>query len=514
MNSLNVSSTASEVKVAFFVAITVIPARLPRLGQTVLSFANQRYPPHRILVSAPRQFTRFPGQTANLSLVKAQLRRSNDRSAELALSLLETHVCDHDDGPGTKLLCVLERLRNLAHMQPLGITSVAVLADDDREYKPTALHLLERAMHHSPIGAYAFSYSTYTLPGTPITIGQGADLFAMPVSALATRGAMRTYYSLCRSVDERFYFHDDVYISLFLADVRGVAVRNVVSTLLEFDLVGKVSHTDRIQFVGPVHGRPGSATWNTALRRLGHNLTRTALTQKMGRLRPQLQRAARDAGFILYTDRTADGPNSSSFGQNYIAASNELLRLYSHVTARAPTSVPMAMGGTVAEEPPTVAVAAADAATGGTTRAAFAKAKGREVDGSTKPTKLLEVDPDRAALWLAEACPFEETRHSCFFFGQHGSRRIEEWAAARLAAVDPVAPDAALYALAGHTLHFVGDSVLRQLAHALMCRLQSRLLKDKLVWRNPMQRRRAKARPHCSHNCHSVWFLDVPDYSS
>ena len=40
------------------------------------------------------------------------------------------------------------------------------------------------------------------------------------------------------------------------------------------------------------------------------------------------------------------------------------------------------------------------------------------------------------------------------------------------------------------------------------------LLKDKLVWRNPMQRRRAKARPHCSHNCHSVWFLDVPDYSS
>ena len=120
--------------------------------------------------------------------------------------------------------------------QPLGTRSVVVLADDDREYKPTALSLLEKAMLRPfPSSDLAFSYTTYTLPGAPgcshaahhawhllrhlasdacadgsgvlewftalpsgtqISVGQGADLFAIPMEALATRASVERYFQV------------------------------------------------------------------------------------------------------------------------------------------------------------------------------------------------------------------------------------------------------------------------------------------------------------------------------
>jgi len=222
----------AKAELALFVAITTIPARLPRVSQTILSLAAQSRPPQKILLSAPMQFRRFPNASMNLSLVKAQLGKSVKGVA--AAALLETHVCDQDYGPGTKLLCVMDRLDELSQqLQQLGTSSVAVLADDDREYKPTALQLLEKALLRPglPSSAIAYSFTTYMLPGTSISIGQGADIFALPLGDLGTRAAALSFFELCLSVDERFYFHDDVWISLYLAHVRGVPVCDIVSSL-------------------------------------------------------------------------------------------------------------------------------------------------------------------------------------------------------------------------------------------------------------------------------------------
>jgi hypothetical protein len=88
--------------------------------------------------------------------------------------------------------------------------------------------------------------------------------------------------------------------------------------------------------------------------------------------------------------------------------------------------------------------------------------------------------------WGLQACPFEETRHSCYFVGQSNASEI---AAASAQLAKSVQVESVLRALAGRRVIFVGDSVLRQLMQATMCRLRLFLLRDDLVWQNPMQRR-------------------------
>ena len=172
-----------ESGLSLFVSITTVPARLPEVGLTVLSFASQRKAPRKVLVSAARRYERFPDGTANLSVVHAQLRECGHPDAEFALSLLETHVCERDDGPGTKLLCVLHRLEELVEALPREAHDpMVILADDDRRYRPSALQLLETAVRLSPRrppAAMAYSFFTYKLPLTDVNIGQGADLYAM-----------------------------------------------------------------------------------------------------------------------------------------------------------------------------------------------------------------------------------------------------------------------------------------------------------------------------------------------
>ena len=88
--------------------------------------------------------------------------------------------------------------------------------------------------------------------------------------------------------------------------------------------------------------------------------------------------------------------------------------------------------------------------------------------------------------WSLQACPFEETRHSCYFVGQSNASEI---AAASAQLARSVQVEGVLRALAGRLVIFVGDSVLRQLMQATMCRLRSFLQHDNLVWQDPMHRR-------------------------
>lgn len=584
-----------NASVALFVAISTIPARLPGVGLTILSLAAQTSPPRKILLSAPRSYLRFPGKVADLSLVHKQLQSSSHREAPRALELLETHTCERDDGPGSKLLCVLERLHTLAHELPLGAGEpMVVLADDDRQYKPNALRLVSTAVSHRsphPPAALAYSFNTYPLPqaSPTVSIGQGADLYAIPLRALGSTESVRHFFELSLGVDPRFRFHDDVWISLYLSDVRGVPACDVISRLNEArhdeysESSGAIAREqqpqqqqglptpippsaeasgargpppsamakepkhepkllgakDKLQFMGPVHGVKGSAAWATSLRRLGLNGSRSAMTAEMGRVaRPRLLGAAREAGLLPAFDRpvsleppghlpsqlpagllpvscnrraynrsnlqifdelesqtaatgtdahavpkVAAGPHSSVGSFQTSGYFDSLLHQYARVTARIGRGD---RGG--AKNMSGRAISQATLPSGqnvvGTSQQGAASS-GRSAGGSGTGVKIA-LDSTRAALWLSEACPFEETRHSCFFFGQPGADAIAQWAGG---AVTPLDVDRTLQSLAGQTIVFVGDSVLRQLAHATMCRLRRRLRHDGTVWRNPMKRR-------------------------
>lgn len=352
----------NDTRIVFYVALSTIPARLPLLHPTITSLARQTFPPRKILLSAPKAFTRFPGTVANLSLVRAQLHSQHD-----VLALLETLTCEHDEGPGTKLLCALPRALDLAARLPPGAGEpIIVLADDDRVYMPGALQLMALAAVAKgapPTSALALSYFVYRLTPSNASIGQGADLFAISLAALGTPEGVRAYFHMAMAVDSRFFFHDDVWISLYLNDVRGVSPCGVPQRVHENELshaslnafgVTEMQHVVNghhgalgggmrqrhnasnvgVQprskpppyppigavkaFAGAALGKRKGAVWDTSLRRLGGNLTRTAMARQMGRgLRPQMLEAARAAGLCalgMCTDTVQGACQPAGFG--------------------------------------------------------------------------------------------------------------------------------------------------------------------------------------------------------
>lgn len=109
--------------------------------------------------------------------------------------------------------------------------------------------------------------------------------------------------------------------------------------------------------------------------------------------------------------------------------------------------------------------------------------------GTTQGVRLENASSEARAQqqWLREACPFEETRHSCFFFGQPDALQIGR-RAMRLLDND-VSAEQIIGGLAGKKIFFMGDSVLRQLMQASSCKLSGQLVRDGLVWTDPMKRR-------------------------
>jgi hypothetical protein len=71
--------------------------------------------------------------------------------------------------------------------------------------------------------------------------------------------------------------------------------------------------------------------------------------------------------------------------------------------------------------------------------------------------------------WDASACPFEETRHSCYYINQSNADEVAT--RARDMMDRDASTDRLLRRFAGRDIILVGDSVMRQLAQALMCRL-------------------------------------------
>ena len=165
-----------------------------------------------MVVSASAVYKRFPGAHANLSALAP--RDGLDRLS----------TCE-DLGPGTKLLCALPRLRELAYSRRVGsrrghgggITgrddagAFAVLLDDDLRYRPWALSWLERAITDDTARQrHAYSYDVYTITadGRAVTgglypgllVGAGHALYAIRISML---DGLEDFFQCVRSLEPR-----------------------------------------------------------------------------------------------------------------------------------------------------------------------------------------------------------------------------------------------------------------------------------------------------------------------
>ena len=273
-----------------YMTLTTIPRRVHLIDRVVRSLVQQTRPPR----------TRSCSRCRN-SIIGSQTRLWMHRA-----SVTE---CKADYGPGSKILCAVGQLATLLASQPLGRQAFAVICDDDRFYQPSALALLEAAILRDP--SAAFSFYTYDLPQTPLRVGQGADILAFDARHVLARAstaivaggnidlvapgvaaegmdvgqsensskmasvrhtAMLHFYSLACRVNGHFRLHDDVWIAMYLQDMRGLAIANVLPN-------------NTLPAVGPELG-PWQ-DWDTALWKMSvalaqstykaHALTHTAL---------------------------------------------------------------------------------------------------------------------------------------------------------------------------------------------------------------------------------------------
>jgi hypothetical protein len=178
------------------VSLTTLPSRIDHLRATIDSLYEQTCPPDKILLCLPKW-----SQRENAAY---------DRPNWLSLyhSLLEVVESD-DDGPGTKLLGALDHI-----VTP----TCLIVADDDMRYKPSFLEHLYRHQVNEP----AASFSYYTYPKGPVTVGQGADGLSFYSPNLSGIHA----YAKKAIKFPALWVMDDVWICAFLWR-RGVPVKNL-----------------------------------------------------------------------------------------------------------------------------------------------------------------------------------------------------------------------------------------------------------------------------------------------
>ena len=411
--------------------------------------------------------------------------------------LLEVRTCEADDGPGTKLLCALSRFLELCSSAPA--TSALVLADDDREYKPTALTLLASALQRAPL--FAYSFMRYTLPDSGgLNVGQGADLFALPFATLRAPHTVRAYFEAALSVDDRFRYHDDVWISAYLADAAATSVCHVPTIDIP---AANGDHEQKKkpaasaappQFLGPVHGP--RETWSTALRRLGagnetRGVPRKALNKLLGAKRAMLRVQAGRRGVRMANASERVLCEEDEDRAAALAAALNPTSAHDALQNRQPPTTPHQSETSQSDRQPAMQQRR--------TPTPEQEHLGEHLYAHTivRPAadRAFGIDvKDAEARWARDACPFEETRHNCFFFGQPNAGEVARRALGMLGTTNRTSRSSSstaslLAALRGRRIHFVGDSVLRQLCQAVMCRLRSYLVHDGTNWWDPMKRR-------------------------
>jgi hypothetical protein len=231
------SSSATSPAPHLFVALTTIPGRSRSLARAIASLRSQQRPADRILLSAARTFERARTAGSSGGGVAPELIPSGASDA------LEVLHCARDDGPGTKLLCALPRLRELA----AGLSAAAArsafvaLVDDDLVYRSWVLRLLERAVSDDARAERsAYSYDVYTLTGDGravtaaqypgLLVGSGHSLLALRLSLL---DGIEDFFACLQRLEPLAAWHDDVWLSMFVQDVKGQLMYRIGGTPFE-----------------------------------------------------------------------------------------------------------------------------------------------------------------------------------------------------------------------------------------------------------------------------------------
>lgn len=195
------------------VGMTTLPARLPKIRETVLSLGSQSRRPDRLILSLPRRSRR---QGIDY-LVPDEVR-----SLLVEHPWVELNWVDHDDGPGTKLTGVLRWVAQQVGKGAVGGDDVLMVLDDDHAYLPWALGELASQLLRLPSGCMC-TFFAYFFRG--LMVPQGADIMAFRMAEMVDGHVVEFHDEFVRDNADCF-FVDDLWIAVYLR-MRGLAVHSL-----------------------------------------------------------------------------------------------------------------------------------------------------------------------------------------------------------------------------------------------------------------------------------------------
>ena len=145
-----------------------------------------------------------------ISGCKSYLRsKTSLREVPIDIPSVHYHTDCKDEGPGTKLLCALEKLNSTNFNVS---NTIFVIFDDDRIYHDWTIDSLLSCIESDT------ACSHYTFPiNKNLIIGQGADMFGFH---LKTSEKLRSYFDCVRARSQEYIMHDDFIFSTYLQFVE------------------------------------------------------------------------------------------------------------------------------------------------------------------------------------------------------------------------------------------------------------------------------------------------------
>ena len=174
-----------------YISLSIIPHRIKYLEKTINSLLKQSKQPDKIFINIPYKYRRFT------DIIK------DDQLPKFDNKIIEITRCV-DCGPGTKLLGSLDKLNK---------DSLIILVDDDNVYEDYMVEKFYYNYMKNPENSYSF----YVHPLGNLSIGQGADGFAINTKYL--RGIKKFYEKIVKDYKELFLY-DDLWISYFLHFIK------------------------------------------------------------------------------------------------------------------------------------------------------------------------------------------------------------------------------------------------------------------------------------------------------
>ena len=194
----------------FCVSLTSIPSRFKNLKKTIDSILKQTILPKKIFINIPTFYKRFD-LIGNINFLD-----------NLNSEIIEVKRCN-DYGPGTKLLGSINEILNFEYI---------LIIDDDHEYKNYMCEAFLQSSNSKKNEAYSFH--VYKIDD--LSVGQGADGFFINTKHLYE---IKKFYEKYVKNNEFLFFHDDLWISIYLNKINSVDIISN-SHLLRANIFNKI----------------------------------------------------------------------------------------------------------------------------------------------------------------------------------------------------------------------------------------------------------------------------------